>query len=270
MNLRQHRAGQFGGHEAVLARRGRTRQLCIGCQGQERGEEEASEHVHFQQDRPEARFLRLVRRCWGPRNWIHPDGLCRYNHQRFEDEVPSTAVVNMSGISGSTSVSRSGAVQADPSQLTLRVEALSLGNFSTKLVSLASITSTFHEEVQINGTHTVNLCTNSDVGSGTGACMDSTQTAALVVVLAPELQQDQTVYVLIDAGSVLDSSGNSLADLVNSDSNFAVAEKVIVPNGTVTFRVCEVSTKTTIVISFTVSVPLAGKILVRLVRRLRD
>ena len=81
----------------------------------------------------------------------------------------------------------------------------------------------------------------------------------LVVVLTPELQQDQTVYVLIDAGSVLDSSGNSLAGLVNSDSNFAVAEQVIVPNGTVIFRAGEVSTTTTIVISFTVSVPLAGE-----------
>ena len=45
-------------------------------------------------------------------------------NQRFEDEVPSTAVVNMSGVSGSLSVSMVGAVQADPSQPTLRVEAV--------------------------------------------------------------------------------------------------------------------------------------------------
>ena len=81
----------------------------------------------------------------------------------------------------------------------------------------------------------------------------------LVVVLAPELQQDQTVYVLSDAGSVLDSSAQFPRGLVNSDSNFAVAERVLVPNGTVTFPVGEVSTTTTIVISFTVSVPLAGE-----------
>ena len=58
---------------------------------------------------------------------------------------------------------------------------------------------------------------------------------------------------------MLDSSGNSLAGLVNSDSNFTVAEQFIVPNGTVTLRVGEVSTTTTIVILSTVSVPLAGE-----------
>ena len=57
----------------------------------------------------------------------------------------------------------------------------------------------------------------------------------------------------------MDSSGNSLVGLVDSDSNVAVAEQVIFPKGTVTFRVGEVSTTTTIVISFTVSVPLAGR-----------
>ena len=113
----------------------------------------------------------------------------------------------MSAVSGSTSVSIVGAVQADPSQPTLRVEALSSGKLSTKLVSLASISLKFHEEVQINGTQTVNLKTNSNAGSGTGA----------------------------------------------------VAEQFIVPNGTVTFRVGEVSTTTSIVISFTVCVPLAGE-----------
>ena len=58
---------------------------------------------------------------------------------RFEAEVPSTAVMNMSGISGSTSVSMVGAVLADPSPPTLRVEGLSPGSLSTKLVSLASV-----------------------------------------------------------------------------------------------------------------------------------
>ena len=79
----------------------------------------------------------------------------------------------------------------------------------------------------------------------------------LVVVLAPKLQKNQTVYALVDEGSVLDSSGNSLAGLVNSDSNVAVAEEVFVPNGTVTFPAGEVSTTTTIEIPFTVSVSLA-------------
>ena len=46
--------------------------------------------------------------------------------------------------------------------------------------------------------------------------------------------------------------------LVDSDSNFVVTEPVIVPKGTLTFQVGEVSTTTTIVISCTLSVPLAG------------
>ena len=178
----------------------------------------------------------------------------------------------MSGISGSTSVSRVGAVQADPSQRTLRVDALSPGNLSTKLVSLASTSSAFHEVVQISGTTAVNLHTNSNAGSATRGMHGQYADGSLVghpvtsenipgrtsvVVLAQEWQQDQTVFVLIDEGSVLDSSGNSLAGLVNSDSNFAAAEQVIVPNGTVSFRVGEESTTTTMVISFTVSVPLA-------------
>ena len=104
----------------------------------------------------------------GPRNCILLTGSVGTTNQRFEDEVPSTAVVNMSGVSGSMSVSMVGAVQADPSQPTLPVEALSPGSLSTKLVSLASISLTLHEEVQINGTHTVNLYTNSNAGSGTG------------------------------------------------------------------------------------------------------
>ena len=66
--------------------------------------------------------------------------------KRFEVEVPSTAVLDMSGVSRSTSVSMVGAVQADPSQPTLHVEALSPGNLSTKLVSVANISLTFHED----------------------------------------------------------------------------------------------------------------------------
>ena len=46
----------------------------------------------------------------------------------------------------------------------------------------------------------------------------------LVVVLAPELQQNQTIHVLIGTGPGLDSSGSSLVSPVDSDSNSAVAE----------------------------------------------
>ena len=71
-----------------------------------------------------------------------------------------------------------------------------------------------------------------------------------VVVLGPELQQHQTIYVRIETGARLDSGGNSFVSLADSDSNFAVAEQVIVPKCTVTFQA--------FAISFTVSVLLAG------------
>ena len=97
----------------------------------------------------------------------------------------------------------------------------------------------------MNGTHTVNLYTNSNAGSGTGCMHVQNEDGSLAVHPVtsenvpgvPELQQKQTVCVLIDAGAVLSSSGNSLVGLVDSDSNFAVAEQVSVPDGTVTFRV---------------------------------
>ena len=54
----------------------------------------------------------------------------------------------------------------------------------------------------------------------------------MVVVLDPEWQQNQAVYVRIDEGSLLDSSGNFLAGLGNRDSNVVVVEQVLVPNGT--------------------------------------
>ena len=117
------------------------------------------------------------------------------------------------------------------------------------------------------------IYSNSKAGSGTGSmpgrCADgslavhpvtSENTPGRPWVVGPrELEQNQTIYVLIDTGAELDSSDNSPASLADSDSNFAVAEQVVVPKGTVTFRVGEVSTTTTIVISFIVSVPLAGK-----------
>ena len=97
-----------------------------------------------------------------------------------EAEVSSSAVTSMFEVSGSTSVSREGAVLADPWQLTLRVEALSPGNLSTKLVSLASISSTFHKEVQIKRTHTVKIYVQIRMRDlERRACLDGMQKATL-------------------------------------------------------------------------------------------
>ena len=52
----------------------------------------------------------------------------------------------------------------------------------------------------------------------------------LVVVLDQELHPNQTVYVLIDARAVLDSSGKPFVGLAGIDFNLAVAEQVVVPN----------------------------------------
>ena len=180
--------------------------------------------------------------------------------------------MGMFEVSGSMSVSREGAVLADALQLALRVEALSPGNLSKKLVSLASISSTFHKEVQIKGTHTVNPRTTSNARSGTGSMLgwyadgslavhpvpsENIPGRPLVVVLGPELPRHQTIYVLIDTGARLDSGCNSLVSRADSDSDVAVAEQAIGPKGTVTFQEGAVSTATTIAISFTVSVLLS-------------
>ena len=123
-------------------------------------------------------FSRIVLKIWicgWPRDARDPTtahlltGSVETTHTGCEAEVSSTAVMSMFEVSGSTSVSREGAVPADPSHLTLRVEALSPSNLSTKRVSLASTSSTFHKEVQIKGTHVVNPRTNSNAGSGTGS-----------------------------------------------------------------------------------------------------
>ena len=136
---------------------------------------------------------------------------------------------------------------ANPSPTTLRVEALSLGSLSTKLVLWASISSETEcrPGQDANGSIAVHPAISEDFSG-----------RPLVVVLAPELQQCTVVHVLIDARAVLDSSGNSLVGLVDSDSNSTVTEQVIIPTGTLTFQLGEVST--TIVISCTLSVPLAG------------
>ena len=44
----------------------------------------------------------------------------------------------------------------------------------------------------------------------------------LVVGLAPELQQNQPMYVLIDTGGGVDSGSNSLRSLADNDPSFAV------------------------------------------------
>ena len=66
------------------------------------------------------------------------------------------------------------------------------------------------------------------------------------------------VHSLLHARAVLDSSGNPFVGLAGRDVNFAVAEQVIVPNGTVTFLAGEASPTTSIVVSFAEPVKLAG------------
>ena len=119
----------------------------------------------------------------------------------------------------------------------------------------------------------MDLCTNSVAGSGAGcahaeyadgsfavcpAASENVSWRTLVVVLDQELHPNQTVYILIDARAVLDSSSNPFVGLAGRDVNFAVAEQVIVPNGTVTFLAGEASPTTSIVVSFAEPVQLAG------------
>ena len=54
------------------------------------------------------------------------------------------------------------------------------------------------------------------------------------------------------------SSGKPFVGLAGSEFNFAEAELFIIPNGTVTFPAGEISTTTTIVVSFAEPVQLAG------------
>ena len=172
--------------------------------------------------------------------------------ERFEVKVPSTAVMDMSGISASTSVSIVVAVPADNSPPTLRAEALSPSNGPTTSVSLASLNSTFDEDIQFEGTRTVDMCTNSVAASGAGCAhakyadgsfavhpvtSENVSWRTLVVVLDQELHPNQTVHILIDARAVRDSSGNPFVGLAGRDVNFVVAEQVIVPNGSVAFQV---------------------------------
>ena len=76
----------------------------------------------------------------------------------------------------------------------------------------------------------------------------------LVVVLDQELHPNQSGQ----ARAVRDSSGNPFVGLAGSDVNLAVAEQVIVPNGTVTLPAGDASPTTNIVVSFVEPVQLAG------------
>ena len=79
--------------------------------------------------------------AWDPATAYLLTGSVDTANERFEAEVPSPAVGDMFGVSGGTSGSIMGTMRADPSLTTLRVEALSLGSLSTKLVLWASISS---------------------------------------------------------------------------------------------------------------------------------
>ena len=67
------------------------------------------------------------------------------------------------------------------------------------------------------------------------------------------LQQNQTIFVLVDTGAGLNSSCNSLGGLTDSDSKLVVGERVIDPKGTGTFRTGEISITTTLAIPFPLS-----------------
>ena len=155
--------------------------------------------------------------------------------ERFEVEVPSTAVMDMSGVSAGTSVSIVVVVPADNSPPTLRAEALSPSNGPTTSASVASLNLTFDEDSQFEGTRTVDLCTNSVAGSGAGCAhaeyaddsfashpgtSENVSFCTLVVVLDQELHPNETVYVLVDARAVLDSSSNPFVGLAGSDTQF--------------------------------------------------
>ena len=171
------------------------------------------------------------------------------------------------------SVSMVVVVPTDNSPPTLRVEALSPSNGPTANASVARLNLTFDEDIQNEGTRTVDLCTNSVAGSGAGyahaeyvdgsfavhpVISENVSWRTLVVVLDQELHPNQTVYVLIDARAALDSSVKLFVGLAGSDFNFSVAEQVVVPDDTMTFVASEASIATTMVVSFAETVQLAG------------
>ena len=204
---------------------------------------------------------RSVVRKWGILDWsedawdpavVHiRTGSVDRTNQRFKEEVPGTLVLDVSGVL---------AVHAVPSQSILFVEAWPSGNLSSKWVSWASGSWTFHAGVPTTGTHLLNLSADSKVGSGAGERHGQSADGNLAVhpVTSESLPARTLIgvasepngYVLIDEGSLLDPGGASLG---NRDSNVVMEGQVAVPGGTVTFSVVKVSTMTTIVISPTVS-----------------
>ena len=209
--------------------------------------------------------------AWDPARAYILVGSVETTNERFEVEVPSTAVMDTPGVPAGTSVFIVVVVPADNSPPTLRAEALSPSNGPATSVSLASLNVTFDDDIQFEGTRTVNLGTVAGSGDGrahaeyaNGSCAvhpvtsENVSWRILVVVLDQELHPNQTVYILIEATAVLDSSGNPFMGFAGSDVTFAVAEQVIFPNGTVTFPAGEASLTTTIVVSFAEPVQLAG------------
>ena len=180
--------------------------------------------------------LRLFRRCFDPALAYILVGSVETTDERVEVKVPSTAVMDMSGVRAGTSVFVVVVVLADNSPPTLRVEALSPSNGPT---TLASLNLTVDEDIQFERTRTMDSCTNSVAGSGAG--FEHAETAdgsfadppvtpenvlwrTLVVGLDQELHPNQTVYILINAIAALDSSGKPFVGLAGSEFNFAVAE----------------------------------------------
>ena len=77
--------------------------------------------------------------AWDPARAYILVGSFETTEKRFEVEVPSTSVMDKSGVSAGTSVSIVVLVPADNSPPTLRAEALSPSNGPTTSVSLASL-----------------------------------------------------------------------------------------------------------------------------------
>ena len=255
VDFRRQQAGQFREREVVLAE-GRPDSVISAVK-----DEEAPRRRQANMS-----VYRSVVRKWGILDWsedawdpavVHiRTGSVDRTNQRFKEEVPGTLVLDMSGVL---------AVQAVPSQSILFVEAWPSGNLSSKWVSWASGSWTLHAGVPFTRTHLLNLSADSKVGCGAGdrhgqhadgnlavrpLTSESLPARTLIVMWVSEWQQNQTVYALVDEGSLLDPGGASLG---NRDSNVVMEGQVTVPGGTVTFSVGKVSTMTTIVISPTVS-----------------
>ena len=204
----------------------------------------------------------------GTRTCVHQGGNCRERtDERFEVEVPSTAVMDMSGVSAGTSVSMVVVMPADNSPPARRAEALSRSNGPTTSVSLASLSS--------RGLAHWICARNRLLHLELGARMLSTRMTASRFTQEPPrtfrfalrlscwtrnfIRTKLGTFFFIDARAMRDSSGNPCVGLAGSDVNFAVAAQVTVPNGTVIFPAGEAASPTTsTVVSFAEPVQLAG------------